>query len=298
MSKVRRAKGGAGAGSGRKTRGRAAAGGSSRVSNWALAQLRATRYRAAHAMRLAGIAVLVICAGLVGLVAAAGRLDDVHAAFMRGAEVRLASAGFTVRALDVAGAERVSAEDIAGVINLSEATSLFSVDPAEARDALRQLSWVEDAAVARLWPDRVSVVLSERTPFALWQFEGVHHVIDQRGRIIQAADARDFSELPRVVGLGANERAAEIWPLIERHERIRRLVTDVVRVGERRWNLRLVHGADVLLPEEDPAAALAVLAHFHDERGLLNINAARIDIRSDGELVLRARDEEDPGRGA
>jgi len=298
VSKVRRAKGRGGPETGRRSRARSTASSSSRVSNWAAARLRAARYRAAYGMRLAGFAVLFIGAGLVGLVAAAGRLDDLQAAVGRGVDARLASSGFTVAALDVAGAERVSAEEVAGVLNLSEQSSLFGVDPAASRDALLQLSWVEDAAVARLWPDRVSVVLTERRPFALWQYEGVHHVVDRRGEIIQAADARDFSELPRVVGLGANDHASEIWPLIDRHERIRRLVTDAVRVGERRWNLRLVHGVDVLLPEEDPAAALAVLAHFHDERGLLNINAARIDIRSDGEIVLRARNEEDPGRGA
>ncbi len=296
MSEVKRGKGRSGAGSGRRAPARPA---NARVSNWALAQLRAARYRAAHAMRLAGIAVAVLGVGVIGLIAAAGRLDDINAAIWRGAETRLASAGFTVAAVDVAGGERVTAREIAGLLDLSEDTPITAVDPQRARETLLQLSWVEDAAVARLWPDRLSIVIREREPFALWQIDGVHHVIDARGVVIEAADARDFAELPRVVGLGANDHAGAIWAMLDQHEAVRRLVTDAVRVGERRWNLRLVHGVDVMLPEEDPAAALTLLARFHEDQGLLNINAERIDIRSDGQLVLRARpDRAAAGRGA
>ena len=78
-------------------------------------------------------------------------------------------------------------------------------------------------------------------------------------------------------------------------------MTNAIRVGERRWNLRLQSGGDVLLPEDDPASALALLAAMHEERGVLDYEAQILDLRNAGEMVMRPwpdRAAERAGRGA
>lgn len=65
-------------------------------------------------------------------------------------------------------------------------------------------------------------------------------------------------------------------------------MTHAVRVGERRWNLRLNSGSDILLPESNVASALALIAALHADQRLLDLDAQAFDLRGDGELVVRA----------
>ncbi|WP_270375200.1 cell division protein FtsQ/DivIB [Marinicauda sp. Alg238-R41] len=272
-----------------------------KLSNWMAARLRAARYRAGYALRLAVLGVGGLCVlSLAGLMAL-GRMDEIGAALNEGLDARLARSGFAVRAVDVTGASRLDGAAIAEAMGVDPGHSLLAIDPAAARARIEAMSWVEEAQVARLWPDRVHVILKEREPFAVWQHNGAHHVIDRSGTVIAAAEATQYGALPRVVGEGANAEAAPLLDLLARQEAIDALVTHAVRVGERRWNLRLLAGGDILLPEGDPASALALIATLHDERGVLNLDAQAFDLRTQGELVIRAwpdRAAAARGRGA
>ncbi|MFW6300089.1 MAG: cell division protein FtsQ, partial [Oceanicaulis sp.] len=65
--------------------------------------------------------------------------------------------------------------------------------------------------------------------------------------------------------------------------------------------LRLTSGGEVMLPEADPAGALATLAALHEERGVLDFDVQFLDFRNDGEMVIRPwpdRAERAAGRGA
>ena len=62
-----------------------------------------------------------------------------------------------------------------------------------------------------------------------------------------------------------------------------------VRVGERRWNLRLNNGADVMLPEGHEVAALDRLMQLQQQHALLDRPLAAIDLRLPDRLVLRPR---------
>ena len=80
----------------------------------------------------------------------------------------------------------------------------------------------------------------------------------------------------------------EIVEALDRHPTIRNEVVGAVRVGERRWNLRLENGADIKLPEGDVNASLAILSRLHSERGVLRLAAESFDLRGQGDLIVRA----------
>ena len=60
-----------------------------------------------------------------------------------------------------------------------------------------------------------------------------------------------------------------------------------MRVGERRWNLRLNSGTDVMLPEGHEVAALDRLMQLQQQHELLDRPLAAIDMRLGDRLVLR-----------
>ncbi len=274
--------------SARKSAARASPASGRKAANWAAAQVRAARYRGANALRLAGFALAGVVIAAVGALALLGRLSDVGDSLYAGLEARLVASGYTASVVDVTGASRLDPDVIAFAVGVDPTRSLLSVDPERARANVESLSWVRSAAVVRLWPNRIAVVVEEREPYALWQRDGDFRVIGADGAVIGDADPAAYAELPRVVGAGAHEAAAEILSLMARQPEIAALTTHAVRVGERRWNLRLAAGGDILLPEDDPASALALLASLHAERGTLHLDAAAFDMRSDGRLVIRA----------
>ncbi|MEQ8435244.1 MAG: FtsQ-type POTRA domain-containing protein [Oceanicaulis sp.] len=261
--------------------------GANKAANWAAAQVRAARNRASYALRLGALTAGLLFALTLGVLAVLGRLGDAGGSVMAAGERQLTRAGYTVTWLDVSGANRLDAATIASLIGAEGGAGLAEINLAEARAVLESQSWIKSAQVLRLWPDRIAVLVTERAPVALWQLDGEHRVIDADGVVIEAADPAEFTTLPRVVGVGANTGAARITALIAGHPEIASRTTHVIKVGERRWSLRLEQGGEVLLPEDDPAGALAMLAALHDERAVLDYDVQFLDLRNDGEMVIR-----------
>lgn len=289
MSKVRR--GGSRKAVRRKSQSRSAAvSAPRRLRNWAEAQIRGVRYRMANAARLGGLAVAGLLTLAVGGLALFGQLDDVVSEIGEGAGNQLARAGFAVQAVDVTGAYGADAHAIVAATELHVGDPIFAVDPARIRDRVEALPGVRAARVARLLPNRVAIVVETREAYALWQVDGALNVIDREGVVLAQADPMDPPELPLVVAAGANEHVTEIVEALGHYPLVRDRVVGAVRVGERRWNLRLDSGADVKLPEGEVVASIAVLARLQAERGVLRLAAESFDLRgSEGELILRIR---------
>ena len=73
---------------------------------------------------------------------------------------------------------------------------------------------------------------------------------------------------------------------------LQKRIVAAVRVGERRWNLRLNNGADVMLPEGHEVQALDRLVQLQQQHALLDRPLAAIDMRLGDRLVLRPRPDE------
>lgn len=262
-----------------------------RLRNWAEAQIRGVRYRMANAARFGGLVVAGLAAVTLGGLALFGQLDDVTAWAGDRVERHLTQAGFAVRAVDVTGARGEMAHAIVLASQIHDGQSIFSVDPEAIRARVEAMPVIRRARVARLLPNRIAIVVETREAFALWQVEGGLHVIDRDGVLIADADVMNPPDLPLVVAEGANEAATEIVDALSHYPDVAGRVVGAVRVGERRWNLRLDSGADVKLPESDVMASIAILARLQAERGVLRLAAESFDLRGEGDLIVRALPE-------
>ncbi len=161
----------------------------------------------------------------------------------------------------------------------------FSLEGARAR--VESLSWVEHAAVERRLPGTIKVSLTERRPFAVWQNQGRFVLIDRAGQVVANEDVAGFGDLPLVVGAGAPQAATALLDALADQPALRARVLAAVRVGERRWNLRLKNGADVMLPEGAEVAAMAKLMELQATQALLDRPLAVVDMRLPDRMVLR-----------
>ena len=159
------------------------------------------------------------------------------------------------------------------------------------RQRIETLSWVQRATVERRLPNTVVVYLEERRPFAIWQNQGKFLLIDRDGQVVANENLATFKDLPLVVGPGAPSAAASLLDALTARPALQARVIAAVRVGERRWNLRLNNGADVMLPEGHETAALDRLMQLQESAAVLDRPLAAIDMRLPDRLVLRPRSD-------
>jgi cell division protein FtsQ len=100
-------------------------------------------------------------------------------------------------------------------------------------------------------------------------------------------DPARFAELPLVVGKGAETQVGALLALIATQPNLKLRVKAAVRVGERRWNLRLDNGVEVRLPEEGAEAALGELVRLDREQEILARDIKAIDLRFPDRFIVK-----------
>jgi cell division protein FtsQ len=126
---------------------------------------------------------------------------------------------------------------------------------------------------------------------ALRHLAGRRAVIDETGAVMPGAQPEDFAQLTLVVGPDAPAHSAALVRLLDSAPELKGRVSAAIRVGGRRWNLQLVGGIDVRLPEHNPEDAWAQLVRLERQHGLLQRNVVTIDLRLPDRLVVRTTPE-------
>jgi len=232
---------------------------------------------------------LVIAAGCYG-VGVASRMPAVAAVLADAADRLIAvsaACGLVVADIEVEGRDITDAATIMAALGAARATPILAVSPSRAKERLESLPWVRSATIERRLPGTLFVRLVERRPLAVWQHGGKQELIDRDGEVIAVADLGPFARLPTLVGEGAAPHAAALINLLAGEPDLAARVTAAIRVGDRRWNLRVDNMTDVLLPEEDPAGAWSRLAQLERTSSLLKRDVQTVDLRLPDRLVLR-----------
>lgn len=258
-----------------------------RPTRFRLLLRRARRHR--RPIAWAGCLAVLLVGGAVAMRAVPVRSTS-HA--VAGWPERLgAELGLRVAQVQIEGRSITPEPRLNAAIGVREGDPMIGLSLEGVRSRVESLTWVQSATVERRLPGTVVVTLVERRPFAIWQHDGKHDMIDRDGQVVApqdpAKDAAAFRVLPLVVGAGAPEHAAELLDQLASQPVLRAHVVAAVRVGERRWNLRLSNGADVLLPEGHEAAAMERLVAFQQAQELLDRPLQVLDLRLPDRLVVR-----------
>lgn len=141
--------------------------------------------------------------------------------------------------LTVTGAKHASVRAIEAAFAEDSGRSVYLIPLRDRRLTVRGVDWVQEASVARLWPNRVLVRVSERKPVAFVTLDSKKFgLIDADGVILPPV--QDRFELPVLAGVRATD------PLSARRERVRRMLRLVDALGE---DARKISEIDVADPE-------------------------------------------------
>jgi cell division protein FtsQ len=200
------------------------------------------------------------------------------------------SLGFRISEIALAGEKEVGRDEILSLAGITDRTSLLFLDAARTRTRLLTNPWIIEATVLKLYPDRLRIEIRERNPFSRWQKDGRVALIAADGTVLEADVSPRFSELPLVVGKGAEQAGQEFLALLARYPSIARLTEASVFVAERRWNLHLKGGIEVLLPEGGSDQALRTLVDLDRSKNLLSRDITTVDLRLSDRITVRQSD--------
>jgi len=199
-------------------------------------------------------------------------------------------AGFRISEVALDGEREVGRNEILMLAGITDRSSLLFLDAARTRTRLLTNPWIADATVLKLYPDRLRIEIKERQPFALWQRDGRVVLIAADGTVLETAVSSRFNALPLVVGKGAEQNAQNFLTLVARYPLIAQVNEASILVAERRWNLHLKGGVDILLPEIGPEQALRTLIDLDRSDKLLSRDIMAVDLRLRDRVTVRQSD--------
>ena len=246
-------------------------------------------WRAGLGTLLSAAVVATVIGGTIWLWGS-GRIDAAMAELKRAAVARSVAAGFVVKDVLLEGRINTSRRRMIAAVRLRRGDPMFGFDPGALRARVMALPWVRDATVERRLPGTVRIRIDERRPAALWQRRGRLSLVDDDGRVITTRGLGRFRSLLIVVGKDAPKHVATLVALLRSEPTLGRRVNAAVRVGGRRWNLKLAGGISVWLPEHDPLGAWRRLARMNLQHRILDRDVRIIDLRLPDRTVVR------PGR--
>lgn len=254
---------------------------------------RAARRRGRSRWMRPGIVALAWAVCLVGVLAAAWRIHDLGWASQitrigqMSVDKIVRQAGLTVQEVYVSGRRQVSLKVLAATVGVKRGDNILTFDPAKTREKLLRLGWIKEATVTRRLPNEISITLVERRPLALWQKDKRLALIGHDGEVITRGGLAAFARLPIVVGKGARRHAGQLLTMLAGQPSLYPHIDAAVRIGERRWNLRMKNGVTINLPAEKAASAWAKLADIEARHGVFKRQISAIDLRLPDRLVVR-----------
>jgi len=242
--------------------------------------------RGAGAAAVAMLLLSSVCYGVVK----GQHTDDIAQNFHDICDAAANAAGFRIAEVALAGEHELNRDDILKIAGITERSSLLFLDASQARTRLMTNPWIADATVLKLYPGRLRIEIKEREPFALWQRDARTALISADGTVLEADVPARFAKLPLVVGAGAERTAPKFLELLARFPAISGQVGAAVLVAERRWNLHLKNGVEVLLPEDHAEAALQTMIDLDRDKNLLSKDIVLVDLRLEDRVTVRLSD--------
>jgi cell division protein FtsQ len=179
-----------------------------------------------------------------------------------------------VRSVTVSGTHLVPRSEVLAASGVVPGTPLIRVNTAQAAARIERISQVSSAQVTRSWPNRLVIVVRERTPvLVLPAYGGGYELADADGVPLMRVARRpaDLPLYPTVAPEGAlrgdPDLAAAVAVLSQLPAQVRRSVVSVTAPNPDQVTLRLAGGITVLWGDTGRAGAkaraLAILMRGH-----------------------------------
>lgn len=164
-------------------------------------------------------------AGLIILAAVSYRLSGpivLAAASLR--DFVLENQYFSVREIQVRGADKVSGNEIVTIAGLRQGMSIWKIELDRIEKKIAKHPWVRRVLVRREFPSRIIIDVEERTPKAIVAVRKLYYV-DSDGAVFKEVEPGENVKFPLLTGLRAEDVMAA-------DPAVRRRIRDAMRLAE------------------------------------------------------------------
>jgi len=195
---------------------------------------------------------------------------------------------FLVTLVSIEGASPELAKAVRARMAVRLPQSSFDLDLAHARKRAEGLDAVESAEMRVRSHGVLQVVIVERKPAVIWRTDDGLTMLDAGGHRVAGLAARaDRPDLPLIAGQGADGATGQALELVAAAGPIAPRLRGLVRMGERRWDIVLDRDQRLMLPAQDPVAAMERLLALDRAEDLLARDIIAVDLRVPQRPVLR-----------
>lgn len=195
---------------------------------------------------------------------------------------------FRVNVMAIDGASPQLTEEVRAALSLDLPISSFDLDLDDLRGRIEALPPVRTASLRIQSGGYLAVSIDERRPEVLWLTHDDLSILDADGAFIGGFGSRDLDRvLPVIAGEGADLAVREAKALIHSARQLGGRLHGLVRVGERRWDVVLIDGTRIMLPESGAEEALARVLALDADDDLLSRDIASVDLRNPARLTVR-----------
>ncbi len=200
-----------------------------------------------------------------------------------------AKLGFVVENISIEGQKHVSEERIVRAIKIKTGYPIFLVSLENLKSRLENIEWIKNVFVERKLPNNITIYIEERTPIALGQRDNKLYLIDNEGVIIHEKDLKPYFNLPIFIGDGSEIYANSLITIFREEPELFKHIHAIIRVSERRWNIRLDNDLEIKMPEENFEEAWKKVIKLYKKKELLNPEISVIDLRVANKIFVEKR---------
>lgn len=108
---------------------------------------------------------------------------------------------FQVHDVDVVGNTTISREDIVQLSGIQMGESIFKINGGSVRAALQSNGMIEVNSIDRLYPDKIVLNITQRTPHGAIEYMGQYVIVDDQGIMLDRTDKLPAGHYPLIVGV-------------------------------------------------------------------------------------------------
>lgn len=190
--------------------------------------------------------------------------------------------------------QRVSESEIRQLIRGYMGAGFFQFDISGVKETLKLHSWVDEVSVKRVWPDSLSLKLTENIAIARW---GQGQLLNQYGEIFRPQNVGKFTSLPLLAGpLDHQISVMQKYQLLSQLLFSSGLKLSGLNLSPRgSWELTLNDSIQIIVGKEKISERLQRFIDFYEgqpAKQTARINSA--DLRYDNGMAIRQSPDEPP----
>lgn len=165
---------------------------------------------------------------------------------------------FPIKEVKIAGINHIERQEIKQSLLPLVNKGFFIVDVALIKERLMQFSWVADASVRRIWPNKIYIQVQEKLPLARWNKTSL---LTTSGEIFTPARETHPTGLPQFIG-PEGEHVQMLNYYIRIHDILTPLHFQIAQLEltpSWSWNLTLTNGMKLNMGYKD---SLTRISHF------------------------------------